>query len=222
MRLLQKYVLGELIRVFVLVVSVLTILLVFLGAFTKASEDGLGPGEILQILPYLVPSLLPFTIPATMLLTVTIVYGRIAADHEVTAAKAAGISASSLLWPCLLMAATLSLVSLLLTDQVTPWALSKIEYYCVQMAEKLFLDVLRSQKFYSHPNQPLTIEVEDIRDKKLISPVIRFTPRGGETISVFADEAGINFNMEKRVVTVELINARGEIPIRQNFQWTRN
>ncbi len=31
MRLLQKYVLGELIRVFVLVVSVLTILLVFLG-----------------------------------------------------------------------------------------------------------------------------------------------------------------------------------------------
>ncbi len=85
MRLLQKYILGELIRVFVLVVSVLTILLVFLGAFTKASEDGLGPGEILQILPYLVPSLLPFTIPATMLLTVTVVYGRIAADHEVTA-----------------------------------------------------------------------------------------------------------------------------------------
>ena len=31
MRLLQKYVLGELIRVFVLVVSVLTILLVFRG-----------------------------------------------------------------------------------------------------------------------------------------------------------------------------------------------
>ncbi len=91
MRLLQKYVLGELIRVFLLVVSVLTILLVFLGTFTKASEDGLGPGEILQILPYLVPSLLPFTIPATMLLTVTLVYGRIAADHEVTAAKAAGV-----------------------------------------------------------------------------------------------------------------------------------
>ncbi len=127
MRLLQKYVLGELIRVFVLVVSVLTILLVFLGAFTKASEDGLGPGEILQILPYLVPSLLPFTIPATMLLTVTVVYGRIAADHEVTAAKAAGISALSLLMPSFVMGIVLSIASLLLTDQVIPWAMTSID-----------------------------------------------------------------------------------------------
>src|ERR1700731_3130224 len=141
MRLLQKYILGELIRVFLLVVSVLTVLLVFIGAFTRASEDGLGPAEILQILPYLVPSLLPFTIPATMLLTVTLVYGRIAADHEVTAAKAAGISASSLLWPCFIMAAVLSIVSLFLTDQVIPWALSNIEVRVAGMMEQIFLDI---------------------------------------------------------------------------------
>ena len=91
MRLLQKYILAELIRVFVFVVSVLTVLLVFVGAFGQMTENNLGPAQVLEILPYLVPSLLPYTIPATMLLTVTVVYGRVAADHEITAAKAAGI-----------------------------------------------------------------------------------------------------------------------------------
>ena len=89
----KSIVLGELIRVFIFVVSVLTVLLVFVGAFGQISENNLGPAQLLEILPYLVPSLLPYTIPATMLLTVTVVYGRVAADHEITAAKAAGISA---------------------------------------------------------------------------------------------------------------------------------
>src|SRR4051794_17403308 len=142
MRLLQKYILGELVRVFLFVVSVLTVLLVFVGAFKQALENGLGPAEILRILPFLVPSLLPFTIPATLLLTVTVVYGRVAADHEVTAAKAAGITAMSLLWPSFIMGAVLSIVSLLLTDQVIPWAMTNIERRVAQMMEKIFLDVL--------------------------------------------------------------------------------
>jgi lipopolysaccharide export system permease protein len=218
MRLLQKYILAELIRVFVFVVSVLTVLLVFVGAFGQMTENNLGPAQVLEILPYLVPSLLPYTIPATMLLTVTVVYGRVAADHEITAAKAAGISAMSLLWPSFIMAAVLSVVSLLLTDQVIPWALTNIERRVAQMIETIFLDTLRAQKVYIHRDPALQINVADVEGKKLIQPLFRFTPKGGNTTNVSAAEGTIHFNLEKRVVEVDLTDFNLEIPNRQNFR----
>ncbi len=218
MRMLQKYVLGELIRVFLLVVSVLTILLVFLGAFSRASEDGLGIGEIFEILPYLVPSLLPFTIPATMLLTVTLVYGRIAADHEVTAAKAAGISAMSLLMPSFVMGIVLSLTSLLLTDQVIPWAMTSIDNRVAQMLENIFLDILRTHHIFQRRDPALTISVQDVEGRKLIQPTFHYTPRGGQTIHIFADEATLHFDMKKRVVQVTLVNLNGVVPDHESFR----
>ena len=72
MRLLQRYILGELLRVFVFVLSVLTVLLGFLGVFQQITERGLGPLQVLQVMPYLIPSLVPYTIPATLLLSDTI------------------------------------------------------------------------------------------------------------------------------------------------------
>lgn len=75
MKLLQRYILGELVRVFLLLVIVLTLMLVFVGVFREATQRGLGPVQILQILPYVVPSMLPFTVPATLLLSVCVVYG---------------------------------------------------------------------------------------------------------------------------------------------------
>jgi lipopolysaccharide export system permease protein len=204
--------------VFLLVVSVLTVLLVFIGAFTRASEDGLGPGEILQILPYLVPSLLPFTIPATMLLTVTLVYGRIAADHEVTAAKAAGISAMSLLMPSFVMGIVLSLTSLMLTDQVIPWAMTSIDNKVALMLEKIFVDILRTHHFFMRRDPAITIAVQDVDGRKLIKPTFHYTPRGGETIHIFADEATLQFDLVKRVVRVNLVNLNGVVPDRESFR----
>lgn len=217
MRLLQRYILGELIRVFLLVLSLLTVLLVFVGAFSQIRERGLGPAEILQILPYLVPSLLPFTIPATLLLTVTVVYGRVAADHEITAAKAAGISALSLLWPSFLMGAVLSIVSLLLTDQVIPWAMNNIEIRVAQMIEKITLDILRTQKQLRNRDPAVKITVRDVQDKRLIHPIFQYTPHNGSTITLLADEARISFDLKKRVVRVNMVNVYGESPNKQNF-----
>ena len=118
--LLQRYVFGELLRVFCFVLLCLTVLLVFVGIFQQASESGLGPMQLLRVLPFIVPSLLPFTIPAALLLTVCLVYGRLAGDLEVTAAKAAGISVLSLLWPSFLIGAALSVCCLILSDQAIP------------------------------------------------------------------------------------------------------
>ena len=97
MRLLQRYILLDLFRVFVGLLSVMTVLLVFVGVFQQITENGVGPEQVVRILPFVVPSMLPFTIPATLLLTVCLVYGRMAGDREITAAKAAGVNVMSLL-----------------------------------------------------------------------------------------------------------------------------
>ena len=75
MKLLQRQILWELLRVFTLLLLGLTVMLVFVGLLQHTAEQpGLGV-RVLHIMPYIVPSLLPFTIPATLLLAVTVVYG---------------------------------------------------------------------------------------------------------------------------------------------------
>ncbi len=206
MRLLQRYITLELFRVFVMVLIAFSVLLVFVGLFQQASENGLGPMEVLQILPYVVYSLLPITIPATMLLTVTVVYGRMAGDQELTAAKAAGISIFSLLWPSLLMGACLSVSALVLTDQVIPWSINKIQETVMIKMEKIFLDQLRNDHNFIDDHSGLAIMVIDVSGKTLIKPTIRYTPSNGQTITIQAETATIQFNLEEQKAIIKVTN----------------
>ncbi len=204
MRLLQRYITLELFRVFVMVLIAFSVLLVFVGVFQQATENGLGPMEVLQILPYVVYSLLPITIPATMLLTVTVVYGRMAGDQEITAAKAAGISVFSLLWPSLLMGACLSVSALILTDQVIPWSINKIQETVLIKMEKIFLDQLRNDHNFIDERSGLAIMVIDVSGKTLIKPTIRYTPSNGQTLTIQAETATIQFNLEEQKAVIKV------------------
>ena len=159
MHTLQRYILGELVRVLAVIISVLTVLLVFVGVIREVSEKGLGPLQAIQILPYIVPSMLPFTIPATLLLAVCVVYGRLSADCEITAAKAAGINVLSLLSPAFLLGGILTLSSLLLNDQVIPWSMANINRIVTYAMEDIFFDLLASQNQMSDPERGTAITV---------------------------------------------------------------
>lgn len=218
MRLLQRYILLELLRVFGFLVSVLTVLLVFLGIFREVSERGLGPFQVLQILPYVVPSLLPFTIPATLLLTVCVVYGRMAGDREVTAAKAAGINVLSLLWPSALLGIVFSLCSLFLTDQMIPWAVGNIHRTVTMAMEDIFLDMLRRHHQVTNKDIGVTITVMDVKGKKLIMPTFQYTPRGHSTVTVQAQEATLEFDLERDEVVLHLVRAQADAPNQTRLQ----
>ncbi len=212
MRLLQRYLLLELIKVFTFLLSVLTVLLVFVGIFREATESGLGPFQILKILPFVVPSLLPFTIPATLLLTVCVVYGRVAGDNEVTAAKAAGVNVMSLLWPSLLMGAAMSICSLWLTDQVIPWAVGNIQRTVTMALEDIFLDRLRTYHQVTDQHRGYSITVMDVRGKTLVRPTFQYTPAGHRAVTVQAQEATIEFDVEKKQVVLQLVRGYIDIP----------
>ena len=212
MRLLQRYILGELLRVFVFVLSVLTVLLGFLGVFQQITQRGLGPLQVLQVMPYLIPSLVPYTIPATLLLSVCVVYGRMSGDQEITAAKAAGISVLSLLAPSLFLGAVLSIGSLLLTDQVIPWAEAKIERIVAAGMKDIVLDLLRNQNQITIDGY--AISVRDVSDDgKLIRPTFRFAPNGKHRLTAQAQEAELaRFDLEQQQVVVKFSRVQLDVP----------
>lgn len=212
MRLLERYVLGELLRVFVGVLIVTTCLLVFVGVFEQVKERGFGPWQALQILPFIVPSLLPYTVPATLLLTVCVVYGRMAGDREIIAAKAAGVNIVALMWPSYFLGAVLSVCALLLLDQVIPWSLANIERTATLAMEDIFLDLLRSQNQVNLPERGITITVIDVRDRTLILPTIRYSPRGKKSIFIQAREARFDFDMQNQQVILQMKHVHLDIP----------
>jgi lipopolysaccharide export system permease protein len=212
MRLLERYIFAELIRVFFAVLAMTTCLMVFVGVFGQVKENGLGPWQVLQILPYVVPSLLPFTIPATMLLTVCVVYGRLSGDREIIAAKAAGIHIGALLWPSYFLGAVLSVASLLLMDQVIPWSYANIERVVTLAMEDIFLDVLRTQNQVHIKERGITITVMDVRDRTLIFPTFRFSPNGAAAITMQAEEARLDFDLARQEVILKMKHGFMDIP----------
>ena len=204
MRLLQRAILYELLRVFGFLLSVLTVLLVFVGVLRQAAEQGLGPEQIAQILPYVVPSLMPFTIPATLLLSVCVVYGRMGGDQEIVAAKAAGANVASLLSPAFLLAAVLAVGSFALTDRVIPWAMGNIQRIVAAAVEDLFLDYLRTSGKFIDPQKGLIILVRDVEGRTLIRPKFRYAPPGRSPVHVSAERANIDFDLDAGEVHVDL------------------
>ena len=79
MNILKRYVLGEVLRAFLLALLTMTaIFVLFMVAAEAMRSKLLSPSDVLELVPYVVPSTLPYTMPVSLLFAVTVVYGRIA------------------------------------------------------------------------------------------------------------------------------------------------
>lgn len=212
MYILQRRVLKDLLQVFGGVATALTLMLVVVGVIGEATKSGLGPNEILKILPYVVPSLLPFTIPATFLLTVCVVYGRMSGDQEITAMKSAGINVIEILWPAFILGATLSLGTLLLTDLFVPWSRAKIEHVITTAMEDIFLDLLRARNDFHDPARGIAVTTHRVEGRRLIEATFRYTLPGGQSALITAREATLKFDLQNQQILLDLKDGQMETP----------
>lgn len=220
---LQRYIFGEILRVFTFVLIVLTVLVIFAGVVQQALERGLSLQHTLKILPFIVPSMMPFTIPAALLLTVCVVFGRIAGDNEIIAAKAAGINVLSLLWPAFILGGVLSLSCLVLTDQVIPWAERKIETTIVQALEEIFFEQIRANRSFADQSKGIHIIVGGVEGKTLTQVMIQYATRGGRVSTVYADKAKIDIDLDRRLLRVSMDRGYMDTPggrISLNRPWS--
>ena len=107
MGILQRYVIGEVLRSFGLALLTMTAIFVLFMVAAQARDIGLAPGDIAHLVPYVIPSTLPYTIPVSLLFAATVIYGRLAGDNEIIAVKSAGLSVWIVLWPTVFLAVAL-------------------------------------------------------------------------------------------------------------------
>jgi lipopolysaccharide export system permease protein len=190
MKILSRYVLGELLQVFLVVLTALTLFMLIVGLVKEAQQQGLGLLQILLLVPYVLPEAMRFAVPGTMLFAVASVFGRMSASNEITALKAAGISPLAVVWPALALAMVISFVSVWLNDVAVSWGRDGVRRVVVNSVEQIIYGKLRQQRSYSTPQ--MSINVKAVDGKRLIRPTLSFNAgSSGKPATVSAAEAEI-------------------------------
>lgn len=110
-RTLFFYIFKDLLRVFLLASGALAGIMSFGGLLRPLTQHGLDLNQVSQMLMYFLPAMTNYSWPVAVLFATTFVYGRLSADNELTACRAAGMSYQAILTPAILIGLTVSLLS---------------------------------------------------------------------------------------------------------------
>lgn len=205
---LQRYVMGEVVRAFLLALLTVTSVFVLFGIMLEASRKGLGPMDILRLIPFIVPTSLPFTVPVSLLFGVTVVYGRIAADNEVMAIKACGLSAWTVLKPALILGAVFGVGLLYASNDLIPRANAIASSIVFKNLEDYFYKSLKKEREFNNPRWPFYIKVKDVEGRTMIGATFKHRSKESPNhfdLVVQAERAQIQFllGQGKALVTLE-------------------
>ena len=141
--LLYRYILVELLRVMLLTTAVLTIVIAFGAAIRPLALDLLGPFDLLKYILIATVPMLQFSLPLAAGFGATIVMHRLAADNEVLAMTAAGLSYRRIMMPVFVLATALLVVMLGLTHFVIPRFGRLLEEIIARDVTRLFVSAVQ-------------------------------------------------------------------------------
>ncbi len=124
MRILDKYILKELLGPFIFGICAFSS--VFIGTSTLfriaqyITKYGAGAGIVVRLFIYSLPSIIVLTFPMSMLLASLLCFGRLSGTSEITAMKSGGLSFYRLSAPVFVVAFLVSLFSVAFSEMVVP------------------------------------------------------------------------------------------------------
>src|SRR5687768_12357472 len=182
MRILTRYILLEMLTVFLITTGSMTVF-IFLGLIGKeAVDNGLGVGPILRLLPYMLPQAMQFSVPGALLLATTVVYGRVSSSNEIVAVKSLGITPMVMLWPTIILSCLVSLAAVVLNDLAVSWGRGGVERVILESLEEIAYAKLQSAHSFS--TDRITVHVKRLEGKKLIRPTIQISSGDGQPPSL--------------------------------------
>jgi lipopolysaccharide export system permease protein len=129
-RLAIKYMIFELLPVFVAGLAVFIFVLIMVQSF-KLSEyiivHGAQADLVFKLLGYMLIGSLPTLFPITLLFSVLFVYGRMSGDSEIVAFKALGLRPVHLLLPAIIVGIVMTLLSLQVAFRLAPWGQRRLD-----------------------------------------------------------------------------------------------
>ncbi len=202
---LFRMIFWELTKVFGIALFAITGILLMAGIVAEATQQGLGPAQILGAIPLLVPSTLPYTIPATTLFAACVVYGRLAADNEILAIKAAGVNLAAVVMPGIILGFAMSAMTMGLYYRVIPYTHHLLRSLVFRDAEELIYTVLKKQGMLSHSQLPYAMFVKGVQGRKLINPTFkRRDAKGDVDVVAQAREAHLRVNLAKQQMLIHM------------------
>jgi lipopolysaccharide export system permease protein len=124
-KIISRYVLREHVGPFIFALTALTSLMIlnFISRqFGELVGKGLPASVIGEFFALSIPFTVALTLPMSVLVAVLYAFSRLAAENEVTALKASGVSPWTLVTPALAWGAVMSILLLAFNDQVLPRA----------------------------------------------------------------------------------------------------
>lgn len=217
-RLLTRYVLFDLLKVFFLALTGLTALIILVGVVQEAAKQGLGLGPILRLIPYLLPEALRFAVPGTLLLAVSCVYGRMSAFNEVVALKSLGISPMVLIWPALAVGAALSFLGVWLNDLAVTWGRAGVRRVVVESVEQIAYGMLQTQRSYSTDEMSMNVKGTDGR--MLLMPTLSLAATEGKPgVTITAQRAEFRSDPDAGTFTIRFYDAVIDVGNRGGVVW---
>nr|WP_255712850.1 LptF/LptG family permease [Rhodopirellula sp. JC740] len=215
----------EILRIFVIALVVLTTLILLIAVGRELIRKGLGPMAVLQLLPFAIPISLQHAVPATALFSVCCVYGRMAADGEISTVKASGISPLKLLQPAIVFAALLSPVAVYCSDMAVSWGKPGVKRVVLLSIEDIAYRLLQSDHSYTS-DHGFSIHVREIVGRRMISPRVTVRGNGDDAFTVTANEGQLVMDEESQSLKLKLIDSemirgkalQGYIPGEYDFE----
>ncbi len=173
---LTRYVMFQLLSIFLMALSAMTLLMVIVAILREAREQQLDFGLVLRLIPYILPDALRFAVPATILFAACFVFGRLSSANEIVAIKAMGISPWRILWPCFAAVTLLSFGTVWLNDLAVSWGRDGVRRIVIASLEEIAYGMLTSQGAYASPG--FSINVKRVEGQRLIHPTVTFQKHG--------------------------------------------
>ena len=157
-RTLFLYIFKDLVRIFLLASGALAGMMSFGALLRPLTEHGLDGSQVAQMLSFLMPAMTTYSLPIAALFATTMVYGRLSADNELTAVRAAGISHLSIAVPALVMGLLVALTSLLFLCFIVPTFTYRVEKVIYSNLARLVANQI--ERTHEIPFKNLTIYAE--------------------------------------------------------------
>jgi lipopolysaccharide export system permease protein len=200
-----RYLIFDICKIFLVALTVFTGLFILFGVVQKLISERISLFAIVSLIPYILPISMQFTLPSSLLFAVCSVYGRVAADNEVMAIKAAGVPPMRIMAPTLIIGFLFSPFAVWMMDLASSWGEPGIQRVIVGQIEEVAYHTLRTTNSYSS-NNGLSIFVGRVEGHKLINPEITILANDGPS-TISAKSGELKFVPEEDVLRVELEDA---------------
>ena len=204
--LIHRMILTELLKVFFLAWIALTGIILLAGVISEAMKNDFGPAQIAAIIPLLLPSLIPYTVPTTTLFATCIIYGRLSADNEILALKAAGTHIIHIVWPAMFLGTVAGVVTMVCFLDLIPYTGYLLRNQVISDVEELMYAMLRKDGALVHPNMSVEIHVKSVSGRKLQDAIFKRKMADGSGFDVIAvaKEAELRVDIAHKQVLVHM------------------